>query len=633
MNSEQHTTHLESGQNNDPRRKLARAIASRQCVLFVGAGISKLAYKLPTWEELVDGVAQDIADRDYNNQERDEIQQYRLEYLEYLHNTKPHELEQCVRKRLTSSGDSNISQIHKTIVSMPWHTIITTNVDTLLEEAFTSLGLDRIVIDSEQAISKIGYSNEPVIVKMHGSLDSKEYVLTQSQYLKFDQQRHATKAVVLSLLSRYPLLVLGAGLQDMNIQKLYAMANAALGGFQHPAYYVSRHVPAFVKHVWQQRGMEFFDVEHDNLSCWLEDVRKLAMQEQIRLHTQHPSASVGEYVKENSLECLGDALDDYELLQSRYVWTIQVSDYGWFTDSWDKTLYGPLRAWINGIIARYRSPTIHFSYCAPGPHAPALCRQVNSKISKITLYDLSEMIVKRAKVSIRTSGDVELCTEISDLSHGAGKQICDYFSGAAKQESIGDVLEHLRREEKGFLKSVQSIYDGIKHKDQGLDDARKADITYSEMVASFTGTPPLMAFRTRLFKKFAHRSHKRKELEKILRRAVRAWQKYNDIAYKIHLESLIPLTRANGFIAIAVDDCKLYDNEKTPNERSFTSKIPEPESSRIVPVDLTEYIHWRDHTSEANVRIAGIEVNDFKPHEHAVALQLFRVTDEKPSGP
>jgi hypothetical protein len=76
-------------------------------------------------------------------------------------------------------------------------------------------------------------------------------------------------------------------------------------------------------------------------------------------------------------------------------------------------------------------------------------------------------------------------------------------------------------------------------------------------------------------------------------------------------------------VAVSVDTAKVYDTGGS--ESSYSAGLPVGVRG-LQSMDNKMPIEWRDHESECLVRVAGIEVSDFKAHKHIVELRSYRVS-------
>jgi hypothetical protein len=343
-----------------------------------------------------------------------------------------------------------------------------------------------------------------------------------------------------------------------------------------------------------------------------------------------PGSSARSSVKRQSLSELGDHLDDYQELQRIYNRLIHIPDHASFAGQWERTLYAPLRQWAGRVPDR----SGHFVYLAPGSRAPTFSEGGPFRsLQAVTLMEIDAEVLKSALA--RTRGSVDSTCSVSglllDFTAGLGQKLCGLFAapfgeGRAADSGLfrnpefiadalipGDTLAGLGRELETAARS------------RGL--SRDATVCLSEMVASFTGTAPLMGFRTALYRRWGS-CLPPGEIEGIFHRATQIWRHYNEKFFVLHLRFLSAITRNGGQVLVAVDTEKRFENGLRPPALTYLGAEPplgEVPSLRLISAsDLV----WHDHSESFDVAVAGIPVPDFQSHTHTVKLYVF----EKSSG-
>lgn len=142
--------------------------------IFVGAGVSRLS-GFPSWNALVQSMADEIG-YDYDSDSAgyalfspDELLKIpQIYYVEKGKDTYREKVEMGFR----NNCKTNI--IHDLIMSLKPHHILTTNYDTLLEQAACKFGRNFSVINADHVVSKAETTN--YILKVHGDF-SEEFVL------------------------------------------------------------------------------------------------------------------------------------------------------------------------------------------------------------------------------------------------------------------------------------------------------------------------------------------------------------------------------------------------------------------------------------------------------------------------
>jgi hypothetical protein len=117
------------------------------------------------------------------------------------------------------------------------HAIITTNFDTVLENLFEDFEVvlgERII---PMAMSIVGE-----LYKIHGSVsDPSTLVLTHEDYDRFGRKRKYISSKMMTYFAEYPVIILGYGLGDSNINSIISDLGEAMrekGGLLDNVYYV-----------------------------------------------------------------------------------------------------------------------------------------------------------------------------------------------------------------------------------------------------------------------------------------------------------------------------------------------------------------------------------------------------------
>lgn len=230
---------------------LVSYVRERRCVLFVGAGLSRPA-GYPGWGDLmrhvVDGTHAQLGDA---------ARKEELELL--LAQSKFAEVADQCRTLLgrTFFGRMMRDQLarrvappaatHKAIVETPYACIVTTNFDTLLEDAFaewSDFGIPKAPTGME--LSQHGtllLDGAFFILKAHGTIDDDEsMVFTSEDYRRITHANPAFQAVMSSLLLTHAILFVGYSLSDPNFRLLMDSQLTTFGSDAPPRYALMENV-------------------------------------------------------------------------------------------------------------------------------------------------------------------------------------------------------------------------------------------------------------------------------------------------------------------------------------------------------------------------------------------------------
>jgi O-acetyl-ADP-ribose deacetylase (regulator of RNase III) len=207
--------------------ELERALLARECVLFVGAGLSAGA-GLPDWAALIHRLADDLGTKPPPH----------LDYLDLAqwHREKfgPGRLAQVVRE--TYSTPSLPTLGHYLLTALPVRQVITTNYDDLLERALAAQKRHPIKVVHQGDVAGTGRGGV-YVVKLHGdAAHAEEVVLTRDDYDEFFQRRPAMALLLEGLLLNQTFFFVGYGLRDPNFRQIYHRIARMLREAKRPAF-------------------------------------------------------------------------------------------------------------------------------------------------------------------------------------------------------------------------------------------------------------------------------------------------------------------------------------------------------------------------------------------------------------
>lgn len=239
---------------------LRRALVSGRCIPIVGAGMSATARstdgrKPPSWSGLGDLIAADL-DGTSGASPLDAISSYSHTYGRV-----------ALVERLTELlliDEVEPSDAHNAFAQLPFDTVITTNVDFLLEDAFKRQNRPYVTLVGE---SQLAIQRRPAttnLLKFHGDLrHPDQLVMTEEDYDGF-LRRNALLATYLSwyLLTRDPIFI-GYSLDDADFREILAFLRERLGRMSRSAWVLlptDRHDQAAK---FERRGIRPVVLERD----------------------------------------------------------------------------------------------------------------------------------------------------------------------------------------------------------------------------------------------------------------------------------------------------------------------------------------------------------------------------------
>jgi hypothetical protein len=206
-------------------KSLATTAIDSHLVLFLGAGVSAGA-GLPNWPDLLRDIAKGanfapgerFAKLDYRDQAT--ILKRQLE----LQNRN---LGKTVAESLARP---HYSLAHGLLASLPSREAVTTNYDTLFEEAWSTARQKVAVLPNQPA-----HPNGRWLLKLHGCLTRPEkIVITRADYLDMPRQHGALMGLVQGLLMMRHMMFVGYSLSDEDFQELVHEVRRAIGHQRNP---------------------------------------------------------------------------------------------------------------------------------------------------------------------------------------------------------------------------------------------------------------------------------------------------------------------------------------------------------------------------------------------------------------
>ncbi len=223
-------------------------------VLFCGAGISVSEGGIPTGTQL----AQELAGRcgldSTTGMSLPEIAQ--VYELQFGH----HSLIALIAGWIDDPRHQPL-RAHRLIAVLPFQCIITTNWDTLLEQALEQARTPfiKVVRDSEVAYAD---QSRVLLIKLHGSIEQKDsIVVTGDDYYGVFARLPETLHVVQSYIATRTLLFLGYSLEDNDFKRLYLEMTRHLGKHGRRAYAVQIHPPPVAIQYWQEKNVHIIGAD------------------------------------------------------------------------------------------------------------------------------------------------------------------------------------------------------------------------------------------------------------------------------------------------------------------------------------------------------------------------------------
>lgn len=233
--------------------RISNLLSAKQLSIFAGSGIS-VDSGLPAWDGFIDKYIEicqilngclpdelrfDSIIDDAKNHYRDKNLIDTVTALkDKIRNCKDHgvNVDFCddILNQLFYSANCN--SYHEMIVSTVYNHIITTNYDSLLEDAAKKLGYYKLLTSSYsyvdyQAISAAIYSGDTAIIHAHGKIaDIKldQFVLTKQDYLSIMKHNPGFRYIINTIFITNSVLFVGYGGSDPHFEDIIDDLNATL---------------------------------------------------------------------------------------------------------------------------------------------------------------------------------------------------------------------------------------------------------------------------------------------------------------------------------------------------------------------------------------------------------------------
>lgn len=228
-------------------RALVEELASRRCIVFLGAGASAGSInqdtppkRPPTWRALLDGI-KSIA-RDINSKPIADSLIAKEKYLDAAEvlfgSINPADFASYIRE-VMAEPRYKASDIHEHVLNLDPKIVVTTNYDDIYDNYCKSgmeQGLYNVCKYYESHLVSDLRSPVRQIIKAHGCItDPSKIVLTRSQYFQERQNYPNFYKVLDALFLTNTLLFLGYSLSDPDIQLMLENSNITYKA-SHPHY-------------------------------------------------------------------------------------------------------------------------------------------------------------------------------------------------------------------------------------------------------------------------------------------------------------------------------------------------------------------------------------------------------------
>ncbi len=212
-------------------QRIITASQNNALTFFVGAGVSALS-GAPTWRGLIDAISDKLGRTRKKEYSSDEFLQIPQMFYYSLGEHKE-EYYRFVKAQLNTSMRSNT--IHREMLNLNPVSFITTNYDTLLEDAAIQYCQSFKVVSRDEDVPTI--LGDRFILKLHGDFKHDNFVLKEEDYLNYSESFKLIETLVKSIFSTNTVVFIGYSLNDYNIKLILNWTKSLLkDSFREPIF-------------------------------------------------------------------------------------------------------------------------------------------------------------------------------------------------------------------------------------------------------------------------------------------------------------------------------------------------------------------------------------------------------------
>lgn len=213
-------------------QRILNASQNNALTFFVGAGVSALS-DAPTWKELIHAICDKLGQTRKDKYSSDEYLQI-PQMLYYSLGENKEEYYKFVKAQLYSSTLLP-NTIHREMLNLNPASFITTNYDTLLEDAAVQYCQSFKVVSRDEDVPTI--FGDRFILKLHGDFKHNNFVLKEEDYLNYSENFKLIETLVKSIFSTNTVVFIGYSLNDYNIKLILNWTKTLLKGeFREPIF-------------------------------------------------------------------------------------------------------------------------------------------------------------------------------------------------------------------------------------------------------------------------------------------------------------------------------------------------------------------------------------------------------------
>lgn len=285
----------------EPIDKLIKALSKQDTILFIGSGVSSDA-DLPSWGELLTSFSE------YCEQLNKKV----APANEEISNEKYDIAAGLLSNQITTAEKEEFFQtleafkhavpqeIHKLILSFGLDCYITTNFDTLIEDAIIQAHpekpIDVVLNNNKEKLAKIQTNTATnFIYKFHGDIGNPDSIIFASQdYTDLIHKAPIVKDTLKSLFKSREVVMIGVGLNDPDVKLIFDELNILYDGNVNGLYALMGDVDKTTCDFYKNtQGIDIIpynisdDGSHTKLLCLLDELYEKVSGSQLKAKTDN----------------------------------------------------------------------------------------------------------------------------------------------------------------------------------------------------------------------------------------------------------------------------------------------------------------------------------------------------------
>lgn len=235
---------------------LQKASKENRLVVFAGAGTSADA-GIPLWNELINKLSERLPTDIRKEVGNDNLQLAEL----YKEVSDDKDYYDGIEAALLNNAKSS-NAIHDAVLSLNPNHIITTNYDTLFEDAALKNNRQYYVVATDGDLPR--NHGEKLIVKMHGDLKHHNIILTESDYFDYSRLFPLVRSFVISQFVSKVVLFVGFSFNDPNLKFILREIRSELGdNMQHVYLLTDKIIPKIEDNYQFNKGINILSLNEE----------------------------------------------------------------------------------------------------------------------------------------------------------------------------------------------------------------------------------------------------------------------------------------------------------------------------------------------------------------------------------